>query len=335
MNGSHLASNPATIYDAYDFDRDGLVNAESADEIIASSNRTNPNTALKLITVPAAPVAPAPNDGGSGQPQTQPQPQFIIGDATMDGRVDTADLMVLTANLGATGAKKAQGDFDDNGIVDAADFIAFKANFGKSATMAPSSPAATPASAGTTAPAGTAQAATQLAPAADEPDPQAVEPSEQTPAAPVATTTDPNDEPADTRTAIEPLAPADAGSDDAGSADATNLDLLAQAAAMTESSTGITVRDLPVSLPAAASAKAGGMAVLALYSTGETPVGLMGETPMPLLSQPLADAWIYANLPADADYDRAAESPLVDPLLPKLQALSWKHDLQPAKSKKA
>ena len=321
---SHLASNPATIYDAYDFDRDGLVNSASADEIIASSNRTNPHTALKLITAPAA------DDGGDGQTQ----PQFIIGDATMDGRVNMADLIVLMANLGATGTKWAQGDFDGNGVVDTGDYLALKANFGKSAPPVPSSPATAPPTAGTTVPAGTAQAATQLAPPSSEPDPQTG----------------------------EPLATADAGTDDAGPAAVTNLDLLAQAAAVTASGTGSPAREPAfhsfsegkwhgfVPSPGSWGAKSAVPCFRSLlaeacsrWAVGGRSSGLQqgllehasanrrGSMAPRIPPPPSGAGYLAISSPGILPVTGVAESQLVDPLLPKLQAVSWKHDLQRAR----
>jgi hypothetical protein len=55
-NFVHGPGNPASITDPYDFNRDGLVN--TADRLIARSNRTGLATALRLITVPAIGDAP-------------------------------------------------------------------------------------------------------------------------------------------------------------------------------------------------------------------------------------------------------------------------------------
>ncbi len=115
----HTASNPARIHDAYDFDRDGEVSPYSADELIARSNQTTFLTELKLITAPA-PIGAAP------------VPETLPGDATMDGRVDGADMQVLGANFGAVDATWSQGDFDGDGDVDVADYITLKSNFGRS-----------------------------------------------------------------------------------------------------------------------------------------------------------------------------------------------------------
>ena len=62
-------------------------------------------------------------------------------------------------------------------------------------------------------------------------------------------------------------------------------------------------------------------------------ISVWGQTPALLLAQPLPEAWIYADLRAEAGDDRAAESALVEPLLPKLRPISWQHDLQPARAK--
>jgi hypothetical protein len=380
-NHPHLASNPATIYDAYDFDRDGLVNSESADEAVASANQTNFLTALQLITAPATAGAPAAIGGG----QAQAQAQFIIGDATRDGLVNVADLMVVMANLGATGAKWEQGDFDGNGVVDTADYLALKAHFGQSAPLAPASPATAPASAGTTTPvsagttaqAGTTGATTQLAPpsgettaqagepgeqpASDEPDPPPGEPNEQPVGDPIPATTDPSGEPPETPAAVEQPAPPN----DAGPAAATDLDLLAQAAAITASGMGRPARGpasrsftegrwhglamsgtgRPARGPACRSFTEGRWHGLAMSPTGPSPMSLPAvalakaggtgipvrgpkDPPMPLLAQPPTYAWTYANLRANAGDAPSDESTLADPLLPQLRAIPWNHDLQ-------
>ena len=132
---THLAANPATIYDAYDFDKDGIVSAQSADELIASRNQTNFMTALVLFTAPETSAAPVGDD---------PSLYCIVGDATMDGKVDAADLAVVASNLGLAGATWAQGDFDGNGTVDVGDYIALKQHFGESAPVeAPAAPVET------------------------------------------------------------------------------------------------------------------------------------------------------------------------------------------------
>jgi hypothetical protein len=311
-NHPHLASNPATIYDEYDFDRDGLVNSESADEAIASANQTNFLTALKLITAPATAGAPAAI-GGDSQAQTL----FIIGDATRDGRVDVADLMVVKANLGATGAKWEQGDFDGNGIVDTADYLALKAHFGQSASIAPAPPATAPASAGTTAQAGTTVATTQLATPSGET-------GEQPVGDPIPATTDTSGEPPATPAAVVQLAPPnDAGPADAGSAAATDLDLLAQAAAITASGTGHPGREwhgLAMSGTCHPGREWHGLAMSSTGRPGREWHGLAmsgtGILPMSLPSL------------ASPTLGDTAESPLVDPLLPQLRAIPWNHDLR-------
>lgn len=118
----HAADNPAPVYDAYDFDRDGRVNPDSADEEIVSRNQTNFLSALKLITAPTTSPAPPAGD-------------WLFGDANRDGRVDTADLRVVMRNLGRTGATWDQGDFDGDAAVTAADYAALKANMGKTAPL--------------------------------------------------------------------------------------------------------------------------------------------------------------------------------------------------------
>jgi hypothetical protein len=48
--------NPATLTTAYDFNRDGFVNA--ADQILARSSVTSPNNTLRLLVAPGANLAP-------------------------------------------------------------------------------------------------------------------------------------------------------------------------------------------------------------------------------------------------------------------------------------
>ena len=352
----HLASDPAPIYDAYDFDRDGLVNPESADETIASRNQTNFLTALALITAPAAAGAPAADDGGG----SVAPPQFIIGDATRDGRVDKADLAVLMANFGATGATWAKGDFDGNGAVDAADFIALKAHFGQSAPTGNSAHAAAQTTAATTAQAAPTPSPTQAAPASGETDPATVEPSGQTAAAPAAAAVTPAapDMPAvPIDPVVAPPTPADAGH-----ADAMNVDLLSQAAAIAAINAAnrgcqrgtiipLTSRSgLPVSLPAGLASpwavpapygqtQRGALVLGSLPGLGNSVLGPgasslgLAEGPltgMPamLLAPPLTDSHVYGPARAEASDDRAAESALVNPLLPQLQAIPWQRDLR-------
>jgi hypothetical protein len=329
-NHPHLASNPAPIHDAYDLDRDGLVNSESADERIASSNQTNFLTALRLITAPATAGAPTADDGDGTQPQ------FIIGDATKDGLVDEADLMVLMTNFGSTGATWAEGDFDGNGTVDAADYLALKDHLGQSAPTGGSGQVAAPTPAGTTAPAEITQAPAQPAPAAGEPNPAPAAPSEPTPAAPSEPTpAEPADTPAETP------APADTEP-----ANAMRLTLASQAAALTASArfnediqrgmvnplvepSGVPVSSGSGILPASRGGVPG------LYVTARTGAaargGPRGLMPALLLAQPLPEAWIHAGLRAEAGDDRPAEGNLADPLLPTLQPILWQDDLQPRK----
>ncbi len=337
-NHPHLASNPATIYDAYDLDRDGVVNSESLDESIAAANQTNFITALKLITAPATAGSPAAgNSGDAGA-----QPQFIIGDATMDGRVDFADLMVLIANFGATNATWAEADFNGNGVVDVDDYLELKAHFGDSAPVAPSEPVLEQEEDGTVAPPEDTEAATQPDPASSELNTPAYEPCEQAAGAPVDAAIDPADtaiDPSDERTeaqaAVKKLAPADAKP-----ADTTSLDLLAQAAAIMAikpANTGLqrgtiipvaSQPGLPVSLrviPALCGRTRTGALVLG------NPPGLGASIPnwtfMPFLALPLPDTRAYGPARAEANDDLAVDSALVDPLLPQLEALPWQRDL--------
>ena len=54
----------------------------------------------------------------------------LIGDANLDGVVDTADFKILSANY-ESGTKWTQGDFNLDGTVDFADFQQLELNFGK------------------------------------------------------------------------------------------------------------------------------------------------------------------------------------------------------------
>ena len=62
-----------------------------------------------------------------------------VGDANLDGVVDFADFLVLSASFGLAGGW-AQGDFDGSQTVDFADFLRLSANFEGSVAAAPSVP---------------------------------------------------------------------------------------------------------------------------------------------------------------------------------------------------
>ncbi len=59
----------------------------------------------------------------------------LLGDANLDGTVNSEDFTPFSANLGKNGSWD-QGDFNYDGTVNAEDFTAFSANLGKSATLA-------------------------------------------------------------------------------------------------------------------------------------------------------------------------------------------------------
>ena len=63
-------------------------------------------------------------------------------------------------------------------------------------------------------------------------------------------------------------------------------------------------------------------------SIPDRPEGPLTAMPAILLAQPPTDAWTYANLRADSGDAQTAESQLADPLLPKLRAIPWNHDLR-------
>ena len=78
-------------------------------------------------------------DGGSGGDHQELLLVAPVGDATLDGRVDAADYVMIKKNVGRpAGATWAQADFDGDGDVDRADFLRFEANFG--ASVAPPAP---------------------------------------------------------------------------------------------------------------------------------------------------------------------------------------------------
>ncbi|WP_428938072.1 glucoamylase family protein [Fontivita pretiosa] len=61
----------------------------------------------------------------------------LAGDATGDGRVDTADLNIVSANWQATGATCAQGDFTSDGMVNSRDLLVLSGNWNESLPAAP------------------------------------------------------------------------------------------------------------------------------------------------------------------------------------------------------
>ncbi|HWP40679.1 MAG TPA: glucoamylase family protein, partial [Tepidisphaeraceae bacterium] len=56
----------------------------------------------------------------------------LAGDATGDGRVDTADLDIVSANWQTTGATYARGEFTSDGIVNARDLLVLAGNWNQS-----------------------------------------------------------------------------------------------------------------------------------------------------------------------------------------------------------
>jgi hypothetical protein len=58
-----------------------------------------------------------------------------LGDATMDGKVDTRDFNSLAGGFGS-GSVWTSGDFDYSGSVDSVDFNLLLANYGKSLPIA-------------------------------------------------------------------------------------------------------------------------------------------------------------------------------------------------------
>jgi hypothetical protein len=55
----------------------------------------------------------------------------VVGDANIDGTVDSNDFNVLAMNFNMTGALWQQGDFNFDGVVNAMDFNAMSNNFGQ------------------------------------------------------------------------------------------------------------------------------------------------------------------------------------------------------------
>jgi hypothetical protein len=60
-----------------------------------------------------------------------------MGDATLDGTVNTSDFTKLATSFGSTSAGWIQGDFNYDGVVNALDFNAIASNFGQ--TLPPAS----------------------------------------------------------------------------------------------------------------------------------------------------------------------------------------------------
>jgi len=54
----------------------------------------------------------------------------ILGDANLNGRVDSSDFTALSQHFGATGAVWMNGDFNNDGVVNALDFNLISSNFG-------------------------------------------------------------------------------------------------------------------------------------------------------------------------------------------------------------
>jgi hypothetical protein len=60
----------------------------------------------------------------------------LLGDANLDGTVNSEDFTPLSQNLGASGMMWDDGDFNYDGTVNAEDFTSFSHNLGQSATLA-------------------------------------------------------------------------------------------------------------------------------------------------------------------------------------------------------
>ena len=59
----------------------------------------------------------------------------LLGDANLDGIVNSEDFTPFSANVGKNGSWD-EGDFNYDGTVNSEDFTPFSANLGKSATLA-------------------------------------------------------------------------------------------------------------------------------------------------------------------------------------------------------
>jgi hypothetical protein len=68
----------------------------------------------------------------------------LLGDANLDGIVNSEDFTPFSANVGKNGSWD-QGDFNYDGTVNSEDFTPFSANLGKSATLAAAAGALDPA----------------------------------------------------------------------------------------------------------------------------------------------------------------------------------------------
>lgn len=58
--------------------------------------------------------------------------QILGGDTDLNGSVEFADFLILSANFGSSDAHFGEGDFDCNGQVEFADFLTMSSNFGQS-----------------------------------------------------------------------------------------------------------------------------------------------------------------------------------------------------------
>ena len=83
----------------------------------------------------------APSTSGSPVNQVVALP----GDANFDGKVDIADLTILLANFGRSGATWSQGNFADDPTVDIEDLTILLTSFGRTVGAPASTPRNQPA----------------------------------------------------------------------------------------------------------------------------------------------------------------------------------------------
>jgi PEP-CTERM motif len=60
----------------------------------------------------------------------------LLGDANLDGTVNTEDFTQFSTNLGQSGMSWDDGDFNYDGTVNTEDFTLFSQNLGQSASLA-------------------------------------------------------------------------------------------------------------------------------------------------------------------------------------------------------
>ena len=68
------------------------------------------------------------------------QYNFVLGDATKNGIVDSADFNILASHFNMTGQTWSTGDFNYDGVVNASDFDLLASNYGKTFTEASVAP---------------------------------------------------------------------------------------------------------------------------------------------------------------------------------------------------